>query len=199
MLRLVGTALILGLLVLNWMLPSTSMGRRGSDMEVKDEIPSAKLAVGKPVPDLELRTIDGTSLRLADFRGKRVLLTFERSVDWCPFTKARLVELRDAFSKVDDLVILYVMADNQINAKTLRFIDEGQLRERIYFIADPEGRLIADLGLAKEDPEPREAGVPHPATYLIDRQGQIRLADVRRDYHVWIAPEALASMLAGID
>ena len=82
MLRLLGTALILALLALNWLLPSTPMGRRGSDMEVKAEVETAKLAVGKPVPNLELTTIDGTQLHLADFRGKRILLTFERSVDW---------------------------------------------------------------------------------------------------------------------
>ena len=109
------------------------------------------------------------------------------------------MELRDTFAGVDDLVILYVMADNQINAKTLRFIDEGQLRERVYFIADPDGRLIADLGLALEDPEPIEAGVAHPATYLIDRDGRVRFADVRRDYHIWIDPNAIVAALARID
>ena len=109
------------------------------------------------------------------------------------------MELRDAFAKVDDLVIFYVMADNQVNAKSLRFIDEGQLRERIYFIADPEGRLISELGLAKDDPEPIEAGVPLPATYLIDRNGRIRFADVRSDYHIWVDPQAIADELAGID
>ena len=109
------------------------------------------------------------------------------------------MELREALEGADDLVILYVMADNQINAKTLRFIDEGQLRERVYFISDPDGRLIADLGLAKEDPEPIEAGVAHPATYLIDRDGRVRFADVRRDYHIWIDPNAIAAALARID
>jgi peroxiredoxin len=109
------------------------------------------------------------------------------------------VELRQAFDKVDDLVIFYVMAENQINAKSLRFIDEAQLRERIYFIADPEGRMIADLGLRKQDPEPIEEGVAHPATYLIDRRGTIRFTDVRSDYHIWIDPQTVVDALARID
>ncbi len=109
------------------------------------------------------------------------------------------MELRQAFGKVDDLVIFYVMAENQINAKTLRFIDEAQLRERVYFISDSESRVISDLGLRKADPEPIEEGVAHPATYLIDRRGTIRFADVRSDYHIWIDPQTIADALARID
>jgi peroxiredoxin len=109
------------------------------------------------------------------------------------------VELRQAFGKVDDLVIFYVMAENQINSKTLRFIDEAQLRERIYFIADPQSRVITDLGLLKADPDPIEEGVAHPATYLIDRRGRIRFADVRSDYHIWLDPQAISDALARID
>jgi peroxiredoxin len=109
------------------------------------------------------------------------------------------VELRQAFGKIDDLVVFYVMAEKQINAKTLRFIDEAQLRERVYFIADPDSRVITELGLLKEDPEPIEAGVAHPATYLVDREGRIRFADVRRDYHVWIDPGVILEALAGVE
>ena len=41
------------------------------------------------------------------------------------------MELREAFRSVEDLRILWVMADNQINEKTVRFIDDLGLRERI--------------------------------------------------------------------
>ena len=39
------------------------------------------------------------------------------------------MELRERFEEVDDVAILWVMADNQVNAKTLRFIDSLGLRE----------------------------------------------------------------------
>ncbi len=109
------------------------------------------------------------------------------------------MELRQAFEGVDDLVILYVLAENQINAKTRRFIDEGRLRERVRFLADRESRLIEALGLRKENPEPIEEGVAHPATYLLDRQGRVRFADVREDYHIWLDPKAVHEDLAQID
>jgi len=108
------------------------------------------------------------------------------------------VELRQALEGVDDLVILYVMAEGQINDKTRRFVEEAGLRKRVRFLVDADSRVIQSYGLLLADPEPMEAGVPHPATYLIDREGRVRLVDVREDFHIWLDPaplrEALASM-----
>ena len=106
------------------------------------------------------------------------------------------MELRQAIDGADDLVVLYVMAERQINAKTRRFIDEGRLRERVRFLADPDSRLIEALGLLKRDTEPIEAGVAHPATYLLDRDGTVRFADVREDYHIWLDPSAVLEALS---
>ncbi len=96
------------------------------------------------------------------------------------------------------MAILWVMADNQINERALRFIDEQGLRERVRFLKDADSLSIDRLGLRKEDPEALEAGVPHPTTYLLDRQGVIRFVDVRRDYHIWLDAELLAQELAAL-
>ena len=108
------------------------------------------------------------------------------------------MELRNAFDTVDDLVILYVLADNQVNDKTLRFIDGLGLRERVRFAMDPSSAAIELLGLRKPAPEPIEAGVPIPATYLLDRDGVVRFADVRTDYHVWLDSNFVRDALASI-
>lgn len=99
---------------------------------------------------------------------------------------------------MDDLVVLYVMAGNQVNAKTLRFVDELGLRERMRFLRDEDSALIDRLGLRKTDPEPIEAGVPHPATYLLDRDGVVRLVDVREEFQVWLDPNELLRALQEI-
>jgi hypothetical protein len=65
-----------------------------------------------------------------------------RSVDWWPYTRARLVELRERLAGLDDLVVLYVMADSPINAKTLSFIDELGLSRSVRFLSDPKSRVI---------------------------------------------------------
>lgn len=108
------------------------------------------------------------------------------------------MELREALEGADDLVILYVMAEGQINDKTRRFVEEAGLRERVRFLKDTDSRVIESYGLLLADPEPMEAGVPHPATYLIDREGRVRLVDVRKDFHIWLDPTALREALASI-
>jgi peroxiredoxin len=108
------------------------------------------------------------------------------------------VELRQTFEAASDLHIVYVMAESQINDKTLRFIDGLGLRERVLFAVDPGSRSIDRLGLRLENPEPMEVGVPIPTTYLLDRQGIVRFADVRLDYHIWLDSSFLREALASV-
>ena len=98
--------------------------------------------------------------------------------------------------EASDLEIVWVMADNQVNDRTRAFIGESGLDDRIHFLMDRGSRDIDRLGLRRPDPEPIEVGVPHPATYLIDRDGVVRFADVREDFRIWLDPGLLEQQLA---
>ncbi len=105
------------------------------------------------------------------------------------------MELRQALADEDDLVVVYVLASSQVNAKTLRFLDELGLRDRIRFARDEDSAAIDALGLRRPDPEAIEVGVPHPATYVLDRDGVVRFVDVREDFRIWVDPdEVLAAV-----
>ncbi len=80
--RMLATVLIAGLLILDVMLPATPLGRRGTDPAPRVEVEGAVGTVGQAMPDFTLPDLDGQPVRLSDFRGKRVILTFERSLDW---------------------------------------------------------------------------------------------------------------------
>ncbi len=82
MARWLATAGIVAFLVLDLILPWTGVGRRGHSAEVRADAPAAKLRRGDPFPDVALADLSGAPVRIADFRGHRVLLTFERSLDW---------------------------------------------------------------------------------------------------------------------
>ena len=95
-------------------------------------------------------------------------------------------------------MILYVLPADQVNDKTLRFVDELRLRDRVRFLVDDDSSAIDQLGIRKPDPEPIERGVPHPTTYLLDTDGRIEFSDVRVDYHRWLDPALLTDALQSI-
>lgn len=109
------------------------------------------------------------------------------------------MELRDAFAEVPDLEIVWVMSGQQINERTRAFVDEYNLRDRIRFLSDDKSALIRELGILKPNPEAIEEGVPHPTTFLIDREGQVRFLDVREDFHIWLDPQTLVNAVVSLD
>ena len=54
------------------------------------------------------------------------------------------------------------------------------------------------MGVRRRSGAAAEAGVPHPATYLLDRQGRVQLVDVREDFHIWLDPEPILAALERI-
>ena len=40
--------------------------------------------------------------------------------------------------------------------------------------------------------------MPHPTSYLLDRDGVVRFVDVRRDYHMWLDPSLMREALAEV-
>jgi len=107
--------------------------------------------VGKPAPDFLATTVDGTTVRLGDFRGKPVWLTFGAS--WCQPCRAENPDIQAAYEKyqTSGLVILAV------------FISEDAAAVKDY--ADRVGltyRKVADpiMGI--------------PSHYFIDSSGVLR-------------------------
>jgi len=80
-LRGLASLIVIGLFALNMMLPSAPMTARGSENLVRADL-ETELAIGRPLPDLELFGFDGRRVTSEDLLGHRVLITFERSVDW---------------------------------------------------------------------------------------------------------------------
>ncbi|WP_284141214.1 TlpA disulfide reductase family protein [Virgibacillus sp. LDC-1] len=69
------------------------------------EKPKVGLEKGDIAPDFELKTLDGESVKLSDFRGKRVMLNFWAT--WCPPCRAEMPDMQK-FHENKDVVILAV-------------------------------------------------------------------------------------------
>jgi peroxiredoxin len=184
-LRSLASLVLLVLLGVVFLLPSQPITARGPEHRVRQDVETA-LAIEGTLPEFTLHGLDGRGLTRADLAGRRVLLVFERSLDWCPFTKVRIQELRSTLEATPDLDILWVMSDTQISPRTRVFIAELALADRIRFLADPRSSLIRTLGLLKPNSDLLEVGVPHPTTLVLDRRGRIRFLDVRENFHFWL-------------
>jgi cytochrome oxidase Cu insertion factor (SCO1/SenC/PrrC family) len=80
-LRGLASLILVALFALNLVLPTSSFSHRGPENKIRADVAS-QLAIGQRLPPLELVGFDGRAYTREDLRGHRVLLTFERSVDW---------------------------------------------------------------------------------------------------------------------
>jgi cytochrome oxidase Cu insertion factor (SCO1/SenC/PrrC family) len=80
-LRSLASLVLIALFGLNWMLPSLPGMARGPENRIRADV-STGLALGQSLPPFSLTGLDGREYTLDDLLGHRVLLTFERSVDW---------------------------------------------------------------------------------------------------------------------
>jgi thiol-disulfide isomerase/thioredoxin len=115
--------------------------------------------VGQPVPELGLTLLDGSEMRLADFRGRAVVINYWAT--WCEPCKAEMPLLQRSYeSNEPDLVVLGVNG-GEAPADVERFVNELGLSFPI--VLDPEYRAEAALGV-----------LAYPTTVFVDSDGIIQ-------------------------
>ena len=113
--------------------------------------------VGQPAPDFAATTVDGRPVRLSDFRGQPVWLTFGAS--WCQPCRAENPDIKATAEKYasDGLVVLAVFISEDRDAVT----DYAARVGLDYLkVADPATRIASQY---------RILGIP--SHYFIDREG----------------------------
>lgn len=121
-------------------------------------------AVGRAAPDFLATTVDGEPVRLSDFRGRPVWLTFGAS--WCQPCRAENPDIQAMAEKfaADGLVVLAVFISEDASTVT-DYVDRVGLTYRT--IADPGARIAAQyriVGIASHE--------------FIDRSGVLRMIRV---------------------
>ena len=140
------------------------------------------VVVGKRAPSFDLRGIDGRRVRLAELRGRPVLLNFWAS--WCTECKKEHPYLMAAHERWRSRVkfVGVVFKDTPRNIERF-LLDRGESPRRSYpNLMDPGSRVAIDFGVY---------GVPE--TFFVGRRGTVTYKRIGR-----LTPELLESQLRRI-
>jgi len=146
----------------------------------------SNLKPGQAAPSFSASDANGETVRLADYRGKRVVLYFYPKDD-TPGCTVESCGLRDNYDKIRELgaEVLGVSVDDVTSHR--KFTDKFNLPFRL--VADVDKKISRAYGVLNE-----ERGMDRRVTFLIDAQGRIeRVFDpVKADQHPAEVVAALA-------
>jgi cytochrome c biogenesis protein CcmG/thiol:disulfide interchange protein DsbE len=120
-----------------------------------------------PAPGFALQALDGSTVRLSDYRGKVVLLNFWGT--WCEPCKAETPALEAAYQKLKNEGLVIIGVDLLYTERSLnRDVEHVREFAHLYGVSYP---LVLD-----EDGSVSRAYAIHPipTTYIIDREGKVR-------------------------
>jgi peroxiredoxin len=137
----------------------------------------ASATVGQPAPDFALRTVEGDTVQLSDFRGKTVVLNFWAS--WCTPCRREMPEFEAMYRErlgAEDFVVLavdYRPLDSESEVR--RFLQDmadggGQPITFPVLYDTAEGAVAERYGVAPRNA--RQATLP--VSFFIDRDGVLR-------------------------
>jgi len=118
---------------------------------------------------------EGKVVTLADISGPSgLVLAFVRSAAWCPYCQTQMIDLKAAQSQLAErgytLAVLSYDAPQVLAAFAAR-------REIGYvLLSDEKSETIDAFGLRDPQyaPGSKAHGVPRPAIFVVDRQGQVK-------------------------
>lgn len=124
--------------------------------QTTDNLPG--LRVGEKAPDFELKTLDGKTAKLSDYRGKKVILNFWAT--WCPPCKAEMPDIQKYHQEAgDSVVILAVNIDPQYDVQ--KFVRDTNVTFPVLLDSKDEVNTLYRI-------------LTIPTTYFIDEKGIIR-------------------------
>ncbi len=129
----------------------------------------ARIEVGEPAPGFELPGTGGRTFRLADYRGRWLVLAFYPG-DFTPVCTRQFCSYRDAADRLDELDAEVVGVSPQSIESHERFRAKHGLT--VPLLADPERRVIRAYGVLGP------GGMVRRSIFIVDPDGIVRYRQV---------------------
>ncbi len=129
----------------------------------------ARIEVGDSAPDFELVATGGHSVRLADFRGRWLVLAFYPG-DFTPVCTRQFCSYRDAADRLDELDAEVIGVSPQTLDSHERFRAKHGLT--VPLLADPERDMIRAYGVLGP------GGMVRRSVFIVDPEGVVRYRQV---------------------
>src|SRR6202045_1102979 len=156
------------------------------------------LPVVAKIPDFHLPDHDGESVSSSDLLAKgRLVLCFIRG-RWCPFCVAQMEAMNLILPEIEQAGAMLAAISPQTVQQSFFMRDQHKLRFPL--LSDAGNNLARQFGLTYRVPDEQQAvyqrafvnlpfvngdkswGLPIPATYIIDRHGNVLYASANEDY-----------------
>ena len=188
----------------------TPAKQRQSGVTAEDAAKKA-LKKGDKMPGFELKNAKGELVRSADLlKNKRLVLVFYRG-GWCPYCNIYLKELRDNIDSIEKNGAALVAVSPEKPDNSLSTVQKNELEFQV--LSDDQLTFSRKMGLvfdidSETDRLYKKNGVdlvetngtekpelPIPATYIVNKDGQIEFAFVDPDYKKRFRPKDLLTEL----
>ncbi|MDX8365765.1 peroxiredoxin-like family protein [Cytobacillus sp. IB215665] len=171
------------------------------------------LEIGDHAPDFTLSDPTGKELNLYEQLKKGpVILTFYRG-EWCPYCNLELRAYQQALPEINALGAQLIAISPQTPDHSLSMKEKNELAYPV--LSDvgshviKEYNLLFDLpkylvevykgfGINLEEFNDSDWSLPVPATFIIDKNGKIRLASVNPDYTKRMEPSEVINELQSL-
>ena len=137
--------------------------------------PVVAAGVGDKIPhDLSVKDQNGDTQSFNALSGEKgAVLIFVRSADWCPYCQVQLLDLRfDAKPVVEAGYSIVTVSYDSVD-QLKRFADKYKFP---YTMLSDEGSEIIkafDILNTEIDPKSDRYGIPHPAVFIVSKDGFI--------------------------
>ncbi len=138
--------------------------------------------LGKAVPEFTLHDLSGRTWRLADLKGKVVMINFWAT--WCPPCRGELDSMQRLYRRPEKNFQMLTVLVNDSPANGAELVRRKKYTFPV--LLDPEGNVGRDYGIT---------GVPE--TFIIDTEGILRERIIGGDN--WDSPRARAMIRARLN